>query len=139
MVINAIAEQLLQEIGSPYLTEKHMRDRYAKQLEVPDTEPESDDDLARGVRINLRENDKSKEWWRVEACPAELLKGALEAVQKTVGRSSRRGALQPLPLYIKDVGATPSTKKEQRERWLQSEDAMDWNAARIDLFRGCSI
>ena len=133
MIVEEIAARLYQEHGSPDISDPRSM---CAEHEVSDTEPEFDDDMTCMVRTALKENNESPEWWRAKVWPSNLLPQARAAVVKAITNKSKRGVLQALPLHRKDVEATPSTRREQRDRWLQSDDVTQWRADRHDLF-GC--
>jgi len=132
-IVEEISAKLYHSSGmNPY-----MAARYVKG-EVSEDE-ESADDVAgarRVLRTSLRENGRSREWWRQKSCPAVLLPAAREAVSQAMNGSNQRGALAALPLYGGDAAATPSVRAEKIGKWLNSEEAISWRLDRKALFPG---
>ena len=137
-----IKEEIAAELrrGSnwnPYRWRELHRGRYDKPASgTSDAEDsEGDDEELTAVRLGIRENPRTKHWWRDKSSPAFLLQGAQDAVRKALIPDSKRMALQPLPLHAKDVGATPSVHVQHMAEWLQSEDAETWRRERVAMFR----
>ena len=129
-IVEEIAAKLYHSSGmNPYVAARYVTD------EVSDSEDEeSADDVARVLRTSLRENGRSREWWRQKSCPAVLLPSAREAVSQAMNGSNQRGFLAPLPLYGGDAAATPSVRAEKMAKWLNSEEAVSWRLDRKALF-----
>ena len=122
-----IASFIYHKKGSPYVGARFAREDSSE-------EGESGDDLLLGVRAKLREDVRSREWWRKKSCPAELLPAAQEAVARAMAHSSRRLALGALPQFKGDKPATPSVKADALSQWLKSDDAVHWRLERTAMF-----
>ena len=129
VIVKEVADFLFHRKGmNPYLSARFSRD------DSGESEEESDDDITQAVRVGMRENPFSREWWRDKSCPSGLLPEAETAVSAAMARSSTRGALQALPLYRGDKEATPSVKSDALADWLRSDEAASWRLERQALF-----
>ena len=129
MIVKEVADFLFHRKGmDPYLSARFARD------DSGESDEESDGDITHAVRVGMRENPLSREWWRDKSCPSVLLPEAEKAVLAAMARGSRRGALHALPSYRGDKDATPSVKADALAAWLNSDEAALWRLERQNLF-----
>jgi len=91
------------------------------------------------VRRGLREHAIDRQEWANMAQPCELLPAAAEAVQTAMRLSSRRGALQALPVFAEDARTTRASRAgsvvaEALAKFISSDEGREWQHERKSLF-----